>query len=118
MVRMYNLLVTRDAEAWDRKPSRYRYHPLRFLDRSYPEFTDAKIRDRFEKLSAETIAELCSLPTLFAYEDEVNQPARVGKIRSIAPNVDSISITFELDPKEPPIPPDTLLVDCSINFST
>ncbi|KYG01892.1 hypothetical protein BE21_55675 [Sorangium cellulosum] len=108
-VRMYHLLVTRDAGAWDRKPSRYRCPLRRFLDPSNPEYTDASIRERFEDLRPETIAELCSLPALFAYEEEVNQPARVGKILSIAHEGESLSITFELDPKEPPIPPDTLL---------
>ncbi|MDC0680281.1 DEAD/DEAH box helicase family protein [Sorangium atrum] len=108
-VRMYHLLVTRDAEAWGRKPSRYRFPRGRFLDPSYPEYTDASIRERFEDLRPETIAELCSLPALFAYEEEVKQPARVGKILSIAREGDSVSITFELDPKEPPIPPDILL---------
>ena len=98
---MYNLLVTARESAWD--DSSYSIEVGRFL-----EHTEDHLRDRFRDLDANVIAELTRLPAIFAYEDPINQPARVGRITGIRSRQGVIRISFELDPNTPPLTPSQL----------
>ncbi|KYF74837.1 hypothetical protein BE11_36865 [Sorangium cellulosum] len=101
---LYNLLITADSRAWEKPSVNYQYDRGRFL-----EYTPPDIHARFASLSPEIIAEICSLPTLFAYEKEVNKPAKVGRIVSVAQSDRVVSFTFQMDPKARPIECDALL---------
>lgn len=48
---------------------------------------------------------LIGLPTLFAYEQFVQEPARVGRIASVVRRLGELQIIFALDPSVPPIAP-------------
>ena len=86
---MYNLLVTAHAGAWD-LPA-YEYERERFC-----EHTAETLRNRFKKLTAATIEELKSFPTLFAYEgrDEI---VRAGYIRRIKERGRTLLVEYEFD---------------------
>lgn len=101
---MYNLLVTAGKGTWEKQPSNHHYSGDRFL-----QYTDPHILDRFKSLSPEMISELCSFPTLFAYEDDIDMPARMGRVTNITPGNSFITFTFHLDPRAPAISRDVLL---------
>ena len=86
---MYNLLVTSHAGAWD-LPA-YEYERERFC-----EHTAETLRNRFKKLTAATIEELKSFPTLLAYEgrDEI---VRAGYIRRIKERGRTVLVEYEFD---------------------
>lgn len=99
--RMYNLLVTAAAEAWDK--------PHYVLDFSrYLEHTDDDVRQRLKALDEMNIAELSKLPALFAYETKVDAPARVGWIADIQRRQREIRITPRFDAAIPPIAPERI----------
>lgn len=89
---MYNLLITADEDAWDQQPRVYTYPNDRFL-----EYTEASIVQRFRPLDADRIKEICALPALFAYEKQVQKPARVGRITGIVAHARSVELSFVLD---------------------
>jgi hypothetical protein len=95
-VAMFNLLVSAGEGSWDE--AAYTFGLDRFL-----EHTDDALKARFSSLDDEARAVLKRLPTLFAYESYVNQPARVGWIRSIQKRGRDIRITYEFDLAIPPI---------------
>ena len=86
---LYNLLVTSNVGAWD-FPA-YKYDRERFC-----EHTAETLRSRFKKLTAATIEELKSFPTLFAYEGQ-KEVVRVGYIRRIKERGRTILIEYEFD---------------------
>jgi MoxR-like ATPase len=102
---MYNLLVTAYDGAWEKQPPTYDYPNERFL-----EHTEPPLQARFERLSPERIAELCSFPALFVYERHINKPARVGSIIGITQDARFVTLTFQIEPEAPPISRDVLLV--------
>jgi hypothetical protein len=73
---MYNLIVTAEAKAWE--GSNYVLDLSRYL-----EHTEEALRQRLRVLDASTIEQLTKLPTLFAYESQVDAPARVGWVVDI-----------------------------------
>lgn len=91
---MYNLLITGDDTAWDQKSGSYTFTLDRFLS-----YTEQEIHDRFSNLEPERIAEICSIPTLFAYENEINKPARIGKINTVQRVGRNIQITYKIEPE-------------------
>lgn len=93
---MYNLLVTADENAWD--GSSFSIGVERFL-----EHTEDHLRKRFAELNATAIDELTRLPAIFAYENHVNRPARVGLITGIRSRQGEIRISFELAGDIPPL---------------
>ena len=101
---MYNLLVTSKAGIWDGPAPTYHFRGERFLSH-----TPTHLRDRFLHLRPETIAELCSIPTLFAYESDIDRPANFGRITNVAQSTSSVSLTFRLDPTAPVLSRDELL---------
>lgn len=73
----------------------------------YLEHTVQPLSERFAFLSAETIATLKGLPTLFAYEDrgrEVGPSSQVGRIEDIQVRYGGLRITWSLDATIGPIP--------------
>ncbi|MFC4423693.1 toll/interleukin-1 receptor domain-containing protein [Cupriavidus pampae] len=97
----YNLLVSANHEAWD---------GLSWSmgkDRLF-EYTNDIVKSRFTPLSDASFSQLQSLPTLFAYERHCGKAARVGRITGITHRNDGYGISFELDPRIPPIPMDRL----------
>lgn len=98
---MYNLIVTAAANAWDK--------PTFVLDFSrYLEHTDEVLRQRLKLLDASTIEQLTKLPTLFAYESQVDAPARVGWVADIQQRQNEVRITPRFDGKVAPIHSETL----------
>jgi len=98
---MYNLLMTAAANAWN-NPT-YVMPTARFLEHTVP-----AVASKFEVLSPEIIQELKNLPTLFAYESFIGEPARVGRIVDIRRHQTGLHFTFSLDPLVPPIAADRL----------
>lgn len=92
----YNLLVSADADAWDRGSYVLSYG--RFL-----EATDEEFVERFRSLDAASISSLVKFPALFAYETFVGKLARVGRITSIARRGLDVRITFEFNEQVPPL---------------
>jgi hypothetical protein len=86
---MYNLLVTANEGAWD-LPA-YEFDNSRFL-----EYTAETLQTRFKKLSAASIEDLKSFPTVFAYEG-TDKPVRIGYIRRIKERGRSILVEYEFD---------------------
>ena len=86
---MYNLLVTANKGAWDL--CAYEYDRTRFL-----EYTPETITNRFRKLTASTIEQLKSFPTMFTYEGR-DEPVRVGYIRRIKQRGRTILLEYDFD---------------------
>lgn len=98
---MYNLIVTAEAKAWE--------GPNYVLDLSrYLEHTDEALRQRLRVLDAGTIEQLTKLPTLFAYESQVDAPARVGWVVDIQQRQSQVRITPRFDENVAPIDPEKL----------
>lgn len=100
---MYNLLVSSQEDEWDGQHSML--DEPRFL-----EHTDDSIRDRFRAMDEAAISELKSFPTIFAYEEAVGKPARVGRITTIRVRQAQIRITYEFDPSIPEISAEQMLI--------
>jgi hypothetical protein len=95
---MFNLLVINGAGSWD-EPS-YTFDKERFL-----EHTSEELRAQFLDLGDAAVGTLTQLPTLFAYERDVGQPARVGWIKTVEKDGHRIQITLGFDPEIQPIDP-------------
>lgn len=99
---MYNLLVTEVSGAWDRRE--YVLPLGRYL-----EHTEDVTKAHFSSLTPKVVAELQTLPTVFAYETPVGSPARVGWITSILTRDGEVRVTFGLDELIAPIPQERLV---------
>lgn len=97
----YNLLVSGVPDAWTR--DEYVYDLTRYL-----EYTDDALSSRLGSLDNAIVAELTSLPTLFAYETAVSASARVGWIKSVEPRRSTVRVTFAFDTGVAPIPAERL----------
>jgi hypothetical protein len=84
---MYNLLVHGAAGTWNQTSAVL--DSTRFL-----EFSSDPVVQEFKKLDASVIAKLTSLPTLFVYEANIEEPARVGRIKTVQRRQGEIRITF------------------------
>jgi len=98
---MYNLLVHGAAGTWGQTAAVF--DSTRFL-----EYTSDPVIQEFKKLDASIIAKLSSLPTLFVYEANIEDPARVGRIKTVQRRQGEIRITFEFDLSIAPIGSDKL----------
>jgi hypothetical protein len=98
---MYNLIVTGVDGAWDK--GNYVLDSSRYL-----EHTDDDLRSRLKGLDANAIEQLKRLPTLFAYESQVDAPARIGWIADIQQRQNEIRITPRFDAGVAPIAPEVL----------
>ena len=94
---MYNLVVSGWGEAWNGEP-----FPIE-VGRCVNEYTDNEIRARLGDFSAESIAELVKLPTIFAYEHGCEKPPKFGVIREVTfrKNQGMVRIEYDLQEVEP-----------------
>lgn len=95
---MYNLLIHGNPDAWKKTRAE--------LERSRvaTEYTVAEIAERYKKFDQTAIAELISLPSLFAYERGHESDARLGMIRKVRLRSGLVQFEFELCPGVSPIP--------------
>lgn len=98
---MYNLLVHGAAGTWGQTAAVL--DSTRFL-----EYTSDPVIQEFKKLDAGIIAKLTSLPTLFSYEANIEEPARVGRIKTVQRRQGELRITFEFNLSIAPIGRDKL----------
>lgn len=103
---MFNLLVTAADGAWSR-PS-YTLDAGRFL-----EYTEDEVKARFGTLDDLTVEILLGLPTLFAYETFVGQPASIGRIRALRRRGRDLLITFTIDADAPKFDSEQMQVLCA-----
>ncbi|PAU53221.1 toll/interleukin-1 receptor domain-containing protein [Pseudomonas sp. PICF141] len=94
---MYNLLMTAGEDDWD-NPT-WSLSTGRYLEHTVP-----VLRDRFNTLTGDVVEQLKGMPTLFAYEEFRDQPARVGRITEIQQLQHELRVTLALDPAVTPIP--------------
>lgn len=62
------------------------------------------ISEQFSKFDSEAIDRLLSLPTLFAYEQFRDAPARFGWLSDIRTRREEVRVTYRLDSRVAPIP--------------
>jgi hypothetical protein len=98
---MYNMLMTAGSGNW-RRPT-WTLPSGRFL-----EHTNNSIILKYSSLSDSVVHELKNIPTLFAYEKYLSEPALVGCITEIQRGHSEIKITLALDASVPPISPEIL----------
>ena len=98
---MYNLIITASDGAWD-KPD----HVLSFG--RFLEYTDEQTTAKFAKLDRASIEELTRLPTLFAYEHGIGEPARVGWLAKIQRRDSEIRLVPKFDSSIPALDETTL----------
>lgn len=98
---MYNLLITAGEDYWEESPASTDLG--RFL-----EYTSDGLREKYKTLTDETIEEIKTYPALFAYEDHLDKPAKIGWIKSIERRYGSLRIAFEFDERFEPIDPKNL----------
>ncbi|WP_397454755.1 toll/interleukin-1 receptor domain-containing protein [Pseudomonas lurida] len=94
---MYNLLMTAGEDDWD-NPT-WSLSTGRYLEHTVP-----VLRERFNSLTVDVVEQLKGMPTLFAYEEFRDQPARVGRITDIQQLQHELRVTLALDPAVAPIP--------------
>ncbi len=95
---MYNLIMSGNEQAWEKSPASLEVERL-------GEYTPEALKTRYRRLTPDVIAELQSFPTLFAYEQAVKKPARLGRVTRIAqPSEREFRFQFELYDDKPPIP--------------
>jgi hypothetical protein len=94
---LYNLLVHSNETAWTGTSWAMEF------DRVF-EYTNEHIKRQFDALDDPALERLMGLPTLFAYEQYLRAPARVGRITAIARRQTEFALTFSLDDTVPPIP--------------
>jgi len=95
---MYNLMMSGNEQAWEKSPASLEVERL-------GEYTPEALKTRYRKLTPDVIAELQSFPALFAYEQAVKKPARLGRVTRIAqPSGRDVRFQFELYDQVPPIP--------------
>ncbi len=98
---MYNLLVHGVEGTWD--------HTAAIFEASrYLEYTSDTIIEAYKKLDESIISRLTSLPTLFVYEANIDEPARIGRIKTVQRRQGEIRITFEFNDSISPISRDSI----------
>lgn len=100
---MYNLLVTAGEDYWEESP--VSTDVGRFL-----EYTHESLKNRFKELTDSAIEEIKTYPALFAYEEFVDSPAKIGWIKKIERRHGELRISFEFDERFEPIAPQHLEV--------
>lgn len=99
---MYNLIVTGDDTAWT--SGRDSISLSRF-----GEYTAESIKARYRSFDDEAIKDLTSFPTLFAYEQVHDLPAKVGTVtRIVRPSGDELRFQYTFVEEFPPVSPSAL----------
>jgi hypothetical protein len=78
------------------------------ISRVIREYTDDAIKQKYKELNETVIAELCSFPAIFAWEEGENSPARVGFIKRIRQRNNNVRIDCDFSPGLPDIPANVL----------
>lgn len=91
---MYSLLISSAKQAWS--SDHYSFERSRFL-----EYTEPKIAERFCGLELNEIELLKSMPAIFAYEDGIEQSARIGSITLVRLQGDQIYLEYKLSDAAP-----------------
>lgn len=93
---MYNLIVSGARGTWD--------EPFCDIDVGrFLEHTDPNLVERLKDLPDSVADELKRIPTLFAYEIGVGQPARIGWLKEVRKRQGIIRIGYKFDQIYPPI---------------
>lgn len=99
---MYNLLVSGIEGTWD--SGRCAFPRSRF-----GEYTADTIKARFDLTEPDTLERLLTLPALFAYEQRVGEPARVGELTEIRVAArGELRVEYEFDERIPSIEGDRI----------
>ena len=95
---MFNLIMSADEEQWERSPTTV--GRLRMF-----EYTSSELKSRFSSLAGDALKELLDLPCLFAYEKDIDKPARIGRALRLQQRRgdDRLDLHFEIDGSFPPI---------------
>jgi hypothetical protein len=93
---LYNLFVTYTEGQWDKGVFESD------TGRTIQGYTDKTITHRFKDLDETAIAELMSLPCLFAYETGRGEEVFLGWITDIKPRRSGVRVEFELERSLPP----------------
>lgn len=88
---MYNLLITSKAGQWNKNAYEYE------RGRCVREYTDDDIEEKYKAFTKEDIQSLMSLPCLFAYEDHVKKPARLGWLTKIKAGAQMVRLEYEIE---------------------
>lgn len=93
---MFNLLVSADENAWEGRP--VIFDLVRCVNKS--EYTDLDIAMRFGALDAPSLEQLLALPSIFAYEKDVEKAPKFGRITKVSKraNRSEVRIDYELIP--------------------
>lgn len=89
---MYNLLVSADEKAWNGE-----VYSLE-LGRCVREYTDDSITAKFGAFGDISVAELCQMPSIFAYESGCQLDPKFGLIRGITKRNQQVKIRYEIIP--------------------
>src|SRR5215208_8235926 len=100
---MYHLLVSGRADTWNGEPF------VNELSRSIREYTAEPITKKFGDLNDAAIAQLLTMPALFAYEFGLQLPARLGRITRIRTRLREVRIEYTLDVPVVELPVDALI---------
>jgi signal transduction histidine kinase len=88
---LYNLLETDQEKAWSQLG--YEYPFDRFLNN-----TDETIIEKYKSLSEEALEEIKSFPSLFIYEDDIEENPYIGYITQIKKRHSSVYIEYKIIP--------------------
>lgn len=94
---MYNLLIDARAGVWNGDPYELE------IARAIREFTEINIKLKYEDFSNESLIELLTFPTLFAYEEREKADASLGLIKDVKIRKTSIKIEYEIPTNLPKI---------------
>lgn len=94
---MYSLLMSSNEVLWEKSPAEFP------RDRIF-EYTDKSVEDMFLSEDGTIKHILFSVPCLFAYEFPNRKGARVGWVRHVEYNTDTVLIHFHIDQSIPEIP--------------
>ena len=93
---MYNLFVSGFDEQWNQGS-------WVLENQRYLQYTNDVIKEKFGKLTDDTLNYLMSIPVLLAYESRNDRAARIGKITSISRRLNDVEVQWEVDPTWAPI---------------
>ena len=101
---MFNLIMSAGEEQWERSPTTV--GRLRMF-----EYTSSELKSRFSSLAGDALKELLDLPCLFAYEKDIDKPARIGRALRLQQRRgdDRLNLHFEIDGSFPPIDPSRIV---------
>jgi hypothetical protein len=95
---LYNLFVASQRGQWNDRAADIEVD--RYLDN-----TDDDLAEQYKSLRPEVIQTLIGFPCLFAYEEQVKRPARIGWLTAIKPRTNRVRIEYRINDSLPAITP-------------